>query len=232
MSVSLVLLRHGESAWNRNKRFTGWTDVDLTRAGRVEAERAGLILKRHGYVFDLCFTSCLRRAAETARIVLSTMEQDAVPVRESWRLNERHYGALQGLSWWRAVLKFGPLPVMRCQRSFAARPPLLDPQDLRFPGRDPRYAELDDDQVPRGESIRDTLARSEPFWDEVIEPEIRRRRRILIVSHRNTLCALVKRLEQISDSEFVRFKIPTGEPLIYELDEALRPQRHYYLNGD
>ena len=214
----LVLLRHGESEWNRDKRFTGWTDINLSTAGALEAQRAGESLQRAGYSFDLCFTSVLQRATQTSEIVLAAMGLSHVPIERSWRLNERHYGALQGLDLWRAVRSHGLLPVLRCQYQFASRPPVLAPADARFPGHDPRYQSLRADEIPRGESHADTLARLAPYWHERILPEIARGRRVLIVSHKNTLRALVKMIEQHSDTEMRRLRIPTGVPIVLAHD--------------
>jgi 2,3-bisphosphoglycerate-dependent phosphoglycerate mutase len=214
----LVLLRHGESEWNRDKRFTGWTDVGLSPAGAAEAQHAGESLRRAGYSFDICFTSVLQRATQTSEIVLAAMGLSHVPIERSWRLNERHYGALQGLDLWRAVRSHGLLPVLRCQYQFASRPPSLAPADARFPGHDPRYQSLRADELPRGESHADTLARLAPYWYDRITPEIVRGRRVLIVSHKNTLRALVRMIEQHSDAEMRRLRIPTGVPIVLTHD--------------
>lgn len=214
----LVLLRHGESDWNRDKRFTGWTDIGLSSAGAAEAKRAGERLRSSGYHFDVCFTSVLQRATQTSEIVLETMGLAQVPIERSWRLNERHYGALQGLDLWHAVRDHGLLPVLRCQYRFASRPPALAPADARFPGHDPRYESLRADELPRGESHADTLARVMPYWRERIAPEIARGCRVLIVSHKNTLRALVKVIEQRADAEMRRVRIPTGRPIVFTSD--------------
>jgi 2,3-bisphosphoglycerate-dependent phosphoglycerate mutase len=227
----LVLLRHGESEWNRDRRFTGWTDIGLSTAGAAEASRAGERLRGAGYVFDRCFTSVLQRAVQTSRIVLQTMGLAHVPIVQSWRLNERHYGALQGLDLWRAVRHHGLLPVLRCQYQFRSRPPRLEPDDARYPGHDPRYDTLAADELPRGESHADTLARVLPYWREHIAPDVARGQRILVVSHKNTLRALVKMLEQRADTAVRRLRIPTGVPIVFAADAHThggwrRLQRH------
>jgi 2,3-bisphosphoglycerate-dependent phosphoglycerate mutase len=227
--TKLILLRHGQSLWNRDKRFTGWTDIGLSAKGMAEAARAGELLLTDGAVLDVCFTSCLSRASETLRIVLETMDRTDVPVRRSWRLNERHYGALQGLSLWQAVRRYGPLLVFGCQRRYTVAPPPLESPQIGFPREDPGYAGIPGDASPLGESLRDTLLRVLPLWQEAIEPELRRGKHVLVVSHRNTLRALVKHLENISDADAAKVKVPTGRPLVYELDERLRPLRHYAL---
>jgi 2,3-bisphosphoglycerate-dependent phosphoglycerate mutase len=229
--TKLILLRHGQSLWNRDKRFTGWTDIGLSEQGKAEAVRAGELLRADGVELDACFTSCLSRSSETLRIVLETMGRTDVPVQRSWRLNERHYGALQGLSLWQAVRRFGPLLVFGCQRRYAIAPPPLQSPPFEIPRHDPGYAGMPIDAVPRGESLRDTLFRVLPLWQEAIEPELRRGKCILVVSHRNTLRALVKHLENVSDADAAKVKVPTGRPLVYELDDRLRPIRRYALKS-
>lgn len=214
----LVLLRHGESEWNRDKRFTGWTDVVLSDAGRAEAQRAGERLRASGYVFDVCFTSVLQRATQTSEIVLAAMGLPDVPIERSWRLNERHYGALQGLDLWHAVRHHGLLPVLRCQYQFAARPPALLPADERFPGHDPRYESLRADEIPLGESHADTLARVLPYWRERIAPEGARGQRVLIVSHKNTLRALLQLVDVRAGGDQRRARISTGVPIVFSSD--------------
>jgi 2,3-bisphosphoglycerate-dependent phosphoglycerate mutase len=214
----LVLLRHGESEWNRDRRFTGWTDVDLSPAGMAEAARAGQRLRDAGYTFDRCYTSVLRRATRTTEIVLDAMGLGDVPIERSWRLNERHYGALQGLGTLRAMCRYGPLPVLRCQYRFAARPPALEPGDPRHPGRDSRYASLGAEELPRGESHADIRERVLPYWRERIAPECLRGRRILIVSHKNTLRALMLVLERRHEAEVRRIHVPTGVPIVFVAD--------------
>lgn len=229
-AMKLILLRHGESVWNRDKRFTGWTDIDLSPRGIRQAERAGHLFREHHCGFDVCFTSWLRRATETLRLVLGTMGASDTPVRESWQLNERHYGALQGLTRWQALRRHGPMPVLRCQLNFRAPPPALAPDDPRQTALDPRYGALNAD-LPLGESLHDTFQRVEPYWHDEIVPAIRNRKRVLIVSHRNTLSVLVKILEEVSESRASRLKIPTGKPLVYELDGGLKPIRRYDLGA-
>ncbi len=226
---TLTILRHGESLWNREKRFTGWTDIDLSTRGMAEAKRAGRLLKTKGCSFDLCFTSYLSRATETLRIVLETMNLEDIPIKRSWRLNERHYGALQGMSWWEAVQKFGTKQVLIWQRHFEAQPPPLDSEDSRFPGHDPRYSALAPADLPHGESLKDTLARLTPLWDNTILPQIQQGKGILIVAHNNSLRALLKILGNIADSDIPRVTLKTGEPLVYELDGDGKPLKHSYL---
>lgn len=226
--IKLALLRHGQSVWNRERRFAGWTDVELSPQGTTQAEQAGLLLAAHGYTFDLCFTSRLRRAIDTLRIVLGAMGLESVPVTQSWCLNERHYGALQGLSRWEAVRKYGIRQLLRSQRQFAVPPPAVAPDDPRFPGHDPRYADLTGVTLPCGESLRDTQLRVLAYWREAVLPELRLGKRILIVAHHNTLRVLVKHLDDIADGDIVRVRIPTGQPLVYELDDEIRAIRRYY----
>jgi 2,3-bisphosphoglycerate-dependent phosphoglycerate mutase len=227
----LVLLRHGESDWNRENRFTGWTDVDLSARGIEEARGAGDQLRSDGFTFDLAFTSVLKRAIRTLWIVLDEMDLMWVPIEISWRLNERHYGALQGLNKAETAAKFGEKQVLVWRRSFDTRPPSLETDDARNPAADARYAGLAKDQVPLTECLKDTVARVIPYWNEAIVPAIGAGRRILIAAHGNSLRALVKHLDGVSDNEIVGLNIPTGVPLVYELDASLKPQRHYYL-GD
>jgi 2,3-bisphosphoglycerate-dependent phosphoglycerate mutase len=227
----VVLLRHGESDWNRENRFTGWTDVDLSPTGIEEARRAGRILLEPGFTFDVAFTSLLKRAIRTLWIVLDEMDLMWLPVHRSWRLNERHYGALQGLNKAETAAQYGEQQVKLWRRSYDVRPPALEPSDPRFPGRDRRYADLSDEELPRTECLKDTVARFLPYWHESIAPVIRAGQRVLLVAHGNSLRALVKHLDDISDDAIVELNIPTGVPLLYELDEDLRPLRHEYL-GD
>ena len=228
---TLVLLRHGESAWNLENRFTGWTDVDLTPKGVQEAHEAGRLLREGGYTFDLCFTSVLKRAIRTLWIVLDDMDLVWLTVHKSWRLNERHYGDLQGLNKAETAAKFGEKQVLVWRRSYADPPPVLRPDDPRYPGRDPRYADVPKGQLPLTESLKDTVARFLPYWHERIAPEVRAGRRVVIAAHGNSLRALVKYLDGVSEEEIVGLNIPTGIPLVYELEDDLRPIRHYYL-GD
>ncbi len=227
----LVLLRHGESTWNKENRFTGWTDVDLTDKGREEATTAGQLLKAGGYAFDLVFTSLLKRAIRTCNIALDELDQLWLPVQRSWRLNERHYGALQGLNKAETAAKHGEAQVKIWRRAYAIAPPPLSADDSRHPSHDVRYKDLSPSDLPLTESLKDTVARFLPYWHEAIAPEIRAGKRVLIAAHGNSLRALVKFLDGISDDEIVELNIPTGIPLVYELDAELRPIRHYYL-GD
>jgi|SRR5918992_144469 2,3-bisphosphoglycerate-dependent phosphoglycerate mutase len=224
----LVLLRHGESDWNRENRFTGWTDVDLSEKGSAEARAAGKLLKSEGYAFDLAYTSVLKRAIRTLWIVLDELEQMWLPVEKSWRLNERHYGALQGLNKAEMAAKFGEEQVLLWRRSYDTRPDALDANDPRYEGRDPRYAGV---KVPLTECLKDTVARVVPYWESTLAPAVRSGKRVLIAAHGNSMRALVKHFDRISDEAIVKVNIPTGIPLVYELDDSLRPTRHYYL-GD
>lgn len=228
---TLVLLRHGESVWNRENRFTGWTDVGLTEKGIQEAHEAARLLRAAGYSFDVAYTSVLKRAIRTLWIVLDDMDLMWIPVRRSWRLNERHYGALQGLNKAETARNYGEQQVMVWRRSYDVQPPALTRDDERFPGRDPRYRALTPDELPLTESLKDTVERFLPYWHEEIAPAIRAGQRVLIAAHGNSLRALVKHLDGISDEDIVRLNIPTGIPLVYELDEELRPTQHFYL-GD
>jgi 2,3-bisphosphoglycerate-dependent phosphoglycerate mutase len=228
---TLVLLRHGESTWNKENRFTGWTDVDLTETGREEAARAGDLLKDGGYVFDVVYTSVLTRAIKTMFIALDRMKQLWIPVVKSWRLNERHYGALQGLNKAETAAKHGEAQIKIWRRSYDIPPPPLAPDDERHSSHDPRYASLKPSDLPATECLKDTVARFLPLWHEEIAPAIRHGRRVLIAAHGNSLRALVKYLDNIPDDDIVELNIPTGIPLVYELDDDLKPLRSYYL-GD
>jgi 2,3-bisphosphoglycerate-dependent phosphoglycerate mutase len=227
----LVLLRHGESTWNKENRFTGWTDVDLSEKGRQEAADAGRLLKEGGYVFDVAFTSVLKRAVRTLWITLDALDLMWIPVTKHWRLNERHYGALQGLNKAETAAKHGDAQVKIWRRSYDIPPPPLSPDDERHSGRDLRYASLRREEVPLTESLKDTVARFLPYWHETIAPAVTSRQRVIIAAHGNSLRALVKYLDNVADDEIVELNIPTGIPLVYELDDSLRPVRHYYL-GD
>jgi 2,3-bisphosphoglycerate-dependent phosphoglycerate mutase len=227
----LVLLRHGESTWNKENRFTGWTDVDLSEKGREEAVEAGRLLLREGFVFDVAFTSVLRRAIKTLWLALEEMDLMWLPIHNSWRLNERHYGALQGLNKAETAEKHGMEQVKIWRRSYDIRPPALTKDDERYPGKDPRYAHLKPDEVPQTEALKDTVARFLPYWHETIAPAVREGRRVIIAAHGNSLRALVKYLDNISDTDIVGLNIPTGIPLVYEVDDDLKPIRSYYL-GD
>jgi 2,3-bisphosphoglycerate-dependent phosphoglycerate mutase len=227
----LVLLRHGESTWNKENRFTGWTDVDLSDKGREEAVEAGRLLKRERIGFDVSFTSVLKRAIRTCWIALDELDLLWIPMERSWRLNERHYGALQGLNKAETAARHGEEQTRIWRRSYDIPPPPLAPDDPRHPSHDPRYASLAPAELPSTESLKDTVARFLPYWRETIAPEIRAGRRVLITAHGNSLRALVKYLDRISDTDIVGLNIPTGIPLVYELDGNLSPGRHYYL-GD
>ena len=227
----LVLIRHGESTWNLENRFTGWTDVDLTPTGVSQAMSAGKLLKAEGYEFDLCYTSVLKRAIHTLWYALDEMDRTWLPVQKSWRLNERHYGALQGLNKGETAQKYGDEQVLVWRRSYDTPPPALEAGDPRCERSDRRYAGLDAAQVPLTECLQDTVARVLPFWNDTMAPAIRSGQRILVAAHGNSIRALVKYLDNISDSDIVGLNIPNGIPLVYELDADLKPIRHYYL-GD
>ena len=228
---TVVLLRHGESTWNQENRFTGWTDVDLSEKGGKEALEAGRLLKEGGYVFDLAFTSVLKRAIRTLWITLDALDLMWIPVTKDWRLNERHYGALQGLNKAETAAKHGEAQVKIWRRSYDIPPPPLSRDDDRYSGRDPRYRKVRREDIPLTESLKDTVARFLPYWHETIAPAITSGQRVLIAAHGNSLRALVKYLDQVPESEIVELNIPTGIPLVYELDENLQPLRHFYL-GD
>jgi 2,3-bisphosphoglycerate-dependent phosphoglycerate mutase len=227
----VVLLRHGESTWNQENRFTGWTDVDLSENGRQEAATAGRLLKEEGFVFDVAYTSVLKRAIRTLWIVLDEIDQMWLPVHRHWRLNERHYGALQGLNKAETAAKHGAAQTKVWRRSYDIPPPALTPDDERYPGHDPRYARLAPGELPLTECLKDTVTRFLPYWHETIAPAVQRGERVLITAHGNSLRALVKYLDDISDGAIVELNIPTGIPLVYELDRDLRPIRSTYL-GD
>jgi len=229
---TLVLLRHGESVWNKENRFTGWTDVGLSEKGFDEAQTAGRRLREAGFTFDLCHTSVLKRAIKTLWLALEELDLMYLPVHNHWRLNERHYGALQGLDKAETAERHSKEQVFLWRRSFDVPPPPLDLTDPRHPSHDPRYAGLDPAQLPRAESLKDTILRVLPCWNETIAPDITSGRRILISAHGNSLRALVKHLDSISDAEIPTLEIPTGVPLVYELDAALKPIRHFYLDGN
>ena len=227
----IVLLRHGESTWNKENRFTGWTDVDLTEKGEEEARTAGVLMKAAGLEFDLAFTSVLTRAVRTLWIALQTMDMVWIPILNSWRLNERHYGALQGLNKAETAEKYGDEQVLIWRRSYDTQPPKLTKDDERYPGFDRRYANLTPEELPLSECLKDTVARFLPYWHGEIVPVIKSGKRVLIVAHGNSLRALVKYLDHVSDEEIVGLNIPTGVPLVYELDDELKSIRSYYL-GD
>jgi 2,3-bisphosphoglycerate-dependent phosphoglycerate mutase len=229
--IKLVLLRHGESIWNKENLFTGWTDVDLSDQGKVEARQAGELLKAEGYTFDVAFTSVLKRAIRTLWIALDKLDLMWIPVEHSWRLNERHYGALQGLNKAQTAAKYGDDQVLVWRRSYDEPPPALEKSDPRYPGADPRYRGLSSSELPLTECLKDTVARFLPYWHDTIVPAIRAGKKVIITAHGNSLRALVKHLDGVSDQDIVGLNIPTGVPLVYELDPELKPIRHYYL-GD
>lgn len=227
----IVFMRHGESTWNLDNRFTGWVDVDLTEKGAREARTAGRVLKEAGFTFDLAYTSVLKRAIRTLWLTLDEMDMMWLPIRNDWRLNERHYGALQGLDKAETAAKYGDAQVLVWRRSYDTPPPALDASDERTSFNDPRYAGVPREQIPLTECLKDTVARVMPAWDEEIAPAIRAGKKILISAHGNSLRAVIKMLDGISDEDIVGLNIPNGQPLVYELDENLKPIRHYYL-GD
>lgn len=227
----VVLLRHGESEWNKSNRFTGWTDVDLTEKGIEEAKTAGRLLVAEGYEFDMAYTSLLKRAIRTLNLALDEMNALWLPVERSWRLNERHYGALQGLNKAETAAKYGDEQVLIWRRSYDTPPPSLEKSDERYPGHDRRYAGISESDLPLTECLKDTVARFLPYWHETISPTIKSGKRVVIAAHGNSIRALVKYLDNISDADIVELNIPTGVPLVYELDADLKPIKSYYL-GD
>lgn len=229
--MKVVLLRHGESDWNQQNRFTGWTDVDLSEKGIAEAKEGARVLKELGYTFDIAYTSVLKRAIRTLWIVMDDMDLMWIPVYRSWRLNERHYGALQGLNKAETAEKYGEAQVKVWRRSYDIQPPALEPTDPRYPGFDPRYQSLSQQELPLTECLKDTVARFLPYWHEVIAPTVKTGQRVIIAAHGNSLRALVKYLDNIPDQDIVELNIPTGMPLVYELSEDLKPLKSYYL-GD
>ena len=228
----LVLLRHGQSQWNLDNRFTGWHDVDLTDQGREEAKAAGRVLKENGFAFDQAHTSLLKRAIRTLWIALDELDQMWLPVRRDWRLNERHYGALQGLNKSETAEKHGEEQVLIWRRAYDVPPPALEKSDERWPGHDARYANLTESQLPLTECLADTVDRFLPYWHETIAPEIKAGKRVIIAAHGNSLRALVKYLDDVSDEAILKLNIPTGMPLVYELDEDLKPIKNYYLGDE
>jgi len=227
--TTLVLLRHGESIWNQENRFTGWTDVDLSPKGVLEARQAGVILKAKGFTFDLAFTSVLIRADRTLDIVLDEMNLKGIKIHKSWRLNERHYGALQGLNKAETAKKYGEQQVAIWRRSYSVPPPALTREDDRFEGHDPLYKDVNIKDLPLSESLKDTVERFLPYWSGSIEPVLRQQKRVIIVAHGNTLRALIKYLDGVSEEDIVKLEIPTGVPLVYDLDGSCKPMRSYYL---
>jgi 2,3-bisphosphoglycerate-dependent phosphoglycerate mutase len=228
----LVLLRHGESTWNKENRFTGWTDVDLSAKGREEAKQAGELLKQQGYLFDIAYTSVLKRAIRTLWSVLDEMDLMWIPVQRDWRLNERHYGALQGLNKTETAQKHGEEQVKIWRRSYDIPPPSLEKSDARYPGHDPRYKTLTELELPVTESLKETVARVMPAWNETIAPTIQSGKKVIIAAHGNSLRALVKYLDNISEEDILGLNIPTGMPLVYELDADLKPLKRYYLGDE
>jgi 2,3-bisphosphoglycerate-dependent phosphoglycerate mutase len=229
--MKLVLLRHGESIWNLEDKFTGWTDVDLSDRGTAEAKEAGKTLRANGYSFDVAFTSVLKRAIRTLWLVMEEMDLMWIPVYRSWRLNERHYGALQGQNKAEVSAKVGEEQVHIWRRSYDIRPPALEKTDARYPGNEPKYRELTENELPLAESLKDTVARFMPYWNEVLAPTLKSGKHVIVSAHGNSLRAMVKYLDNITDKEIVDVNIPTGIPLVYEIDERLRPLSHSYL-GD
>jgi len=229
--TKLVLIRHGESTWNKENRFTGWTDVDLSERGMQEARLAGKLLREGGYGFDIAYTSVLKRAIRTLWTVLDELDLMWIPVHNSWRLNERHYGALQGLNKAEMANRYGDEQILIWRRSYDVRPPALAADDERWPGRDPRYRDLASSDVPATECLKDTVARFLPYWTGTIGPAISAGKRVIIAAHGNSIRALIKYLDQVSEQDIVGLNIPTGVPLVYELDAQMKPLRHYYL-GD
>ncbi len=227
----VVLIRHGESVWNKENRFTGWTDVDLSDKGKEEAAKGGEVLKKEGFVFDVAYTSVLKRAIRTLNIVLDQMDLLWIPVYKNWRLNERHYGSLQGLNKSETAAKFGEQQVLVWRRSYDIPPDPLTKEDPRYPGHDPRYKDMNPKDIPLTECLKDTVARFLPFWHETVAPAIKSGKKVIIAAHGNSLRALVKYLDNISDEQIVNLNIPTGLPLVYELDKDLKPIKNYYL-GD
>jgi 2,3-bisphosphoglycerate-dependent phosphoglycerate mutase len=227
----IVLLRHGESVWNKENRFTGWTDVDLSEKGLEEARDAGVLLKKEGFTFDLAHGSVLKRAIRTMWIVLNELDLTWIPQQLSWRLNERHYGSLQGLNKAEMATRYGAEQILVWRRSYDTPPPALERSDERYPGKDRRYASMNPADIPVTECLKDTVARFLPHWNDVIAPQVKSGKRVLVAAHGNTIRALVKYLDNVSEKDIVELNIPTGIPLVYELDDAMKPLRHYYL-GD
>ncbi|WP_432693264.1 2,3-diphosphoglycerate-dependent phosphoglycerate mutase [Morganella morganii] len=229
--TKLVLVRHGESEWNKENRFTGWTDVELSEKGRAEAQEAGQLLKKEGFSFDFAYTSVLKRAIHTLWNILDQVNQQWLPVEKSWKLNERHYGALQGLDKAETAAKYGDEQVKLWRRGFAVTPPALEKSDERFPGHDPRYAKLAESELPATESLAITIDRVVPYWTDVIKPRVASGEKVIIAAHGNSLRALVKYLDNMGEDEILELNIPTAVPLVYEFDENMKPLRRYYL-GD
>ena len=229
--IKLVLLRHGESQWNLENRFTGWTDVDLTPKGELEAKSAGKTLNENGFEFDIVFTSVLKRAIRTMEICLSEMLLNNIPIKYSWRLNERHYGTLQGLNKSETAEKYGDEQVLQWRRSYDIPPPPIDKSDSRWPGNDPNYSNINPEDIPLAECLKDTVKRFLPYWSKTIKPSIQSGKKVMIVAHGNSLRSLVKHLDNISQEDVITLNIPTGIPLIYELNDDLKPIKNYYLGN-
>lgn len=225
----LILLRHGESLWNQENRFTGWTDVDLSENGVQEAENAGRLLKANGLLVDIAYTSLLKRAIRTLWLALEQMDRLWIPVQKSWRLNERHYGALQGLNKAETAAKYGENQVHLWRRSYDIRPPALEPSDPRYPGHDPRYQDLTHDELPLTESLKDTIERTLPYWEQEIAPTVKRGKTVMVAAHGNTIRGIIKHLNNLDEEQLTQVEIPTGVPLIYTLDENLQPLNEAYL---
>ena len=227
--IKLVLVRHGQSEWNLENKFTGWTDVSLSQKGVEEAKEAGRVLKEKGFSFDLGFTSELKRAKDTLDYILKEMGEENIEIRRSWKLNERHYGALQGLNKDETKKKYGEEQVLLWRRSTDVRPPVLDVTDPRYPGNDPKYKDLKEDELPRTENLLDTIKRVLEYWNSDIKPELEKGRKVIIAAHGNSLRGLIKYLDNISDEDIIKLELQTGNPICYELDDNLNPIRHYYL---
>ena len=227
--IKLVLVRHGESEWNLENKFTGWTDVGLSKNGVREAKEAGKVLREKGFTFDVAFTSVLKRAQDTLKYILEELDEENIPIYENWRLNERHYGALQGLNKQDTRDKYGDEQVLIWRRSADVRPPALDEKDERFPGNDLKYADLRKDELPRTENLLDTVDRVLVYWNEFIKPVVLDNKKVIIVAHGNSLRGLIKYLDNVSDDDIVKLEIETGNPICYELDDELKPIKHYYL---
>ena len=227
--IKLVLVRHGQSMWNLENRFTGWTDVELSENGVKEAKEAGRVLKQKGFLFDIAFTSVLKRANDTLTYILKEMGEENIQVKKSWKLNERHYGALQGLNKDETKKKYGEEQVLLWRRSVDVRPPELDKSDPRYPGNDPKYKELKPEELPKTENLIDTIKRVIDYWNKDIEKELRKGKNVIIVAHGNSLRGLIKYLDNMTDDEIMKLEIQTGNPICYELDDNLKPIRHYYL---
>ena len=227
--IKLVLVRHGQSEWNLENRFTGWTDVELSEQGVREANEAGKVLKEKGYHFDLAYTSVLKRAEHTLDLILKEMGEENIEIKRSWRLNERHYGALQGLNKDETRKKYGDEQVLLWRRSSDVRPPELEVTDPRYPGNDPKYKDLTEDELPKTENLIDTIKRVMEYWNTDIKPDLEKGRNIIIAAHGNSLRGLMKYLDDISDEDIVKLEIQTGNPICYELDDSLKPIRHYYV---